>query len=108
MEIPAPPRGKLPGPTDYVYVEELPVAITRAAPEYPAVAREAGMEGTVIVRALVGVDGRVVDASVAQGDIPVLNDPAVASVRKWTFKPARASGAPVAVWVSVPVRFSLH
>jgi outer membrane biosynthesis protein TonB len=29
-------------------------------------------------------------------------------VRKWTFKPARASGAPVAVWVAVPVRFSLR
>jgi TonB family protein len=106
--IPAPPRGKLPGPEDYVYVEKLPEAITTVAPEYPQVARESGMEGTVIVRALVDVDGRVVDAFVAQGDIAVLNGPAVASVRKWTFKPARAGGAPVAVWVAVPVRFSLR
>lgn len=92
---------------EYVFVEELPEAITKVAPSYPDDARRRGVDGTVLVQALVGRDGTVKDTKVVKS-IPELDAAAVASVRQWRFKPAMAKGRPVAVWVAVPVKFSLH
>jgi TonB family protein len=88
-------------------VEVLPVAVDKAAPEYPDAARAHGMYGTVIVNALVGKDGAVRETRVAWS-LPYLDDSAVAAVRKWRFTPATTGGTPVAVWVTIPVRFTLH
>ena len=104
----APPSGdELPQFGQYVYVEELPVAITKVQPVYPDIAREAGVDGTVIVQALVGKDGHVKDVRV-QKSITMLDLSAQAAVRQWVFKPALSNNKPVAVWVAVPVRFTLH
>ncbi len=92
---------------DFVYVEELPEAVTRVPPEYPDIARQSGIEGTVQLQALVGKDGKVKDVKVVKG-IPVLDDAAVSAVKQWVFKPALTNNKPVAVWVAVPVRFSLR
>jgi protein TonB len=92
---------------EFVYVEELPEAVTRVPPEYPDIARQSGIEGTVQLQALVGKDGRVKDVKVVKG-IPVLDEAAVSAVRQWVFKPALTNNKPVAVWVAVPVRFSLR
>lgn len=104
----APPdEDALPAFGEYVYVEELPEAITKAQPVYPDLAREAGVDGTVMVQALVGKDGKVKDTKVVKS-IPMLDAAAVAAVKQWVFKPALSNNKPVAVWVAVPVRFSLH
>jgi protein TonB len=104
----APPsEDELPKFGEYVYVEELPEAVTRVAPTYPDIAREAGVDGTVLVQALVGKDGKVKDTRV-QKSIPMLDGAAVAAVKQWVFKPALSNNKPVAVWVAVPVKFSLH
>jgi protein TonB len=105
--IVAPPsEEELPQFGQYVYVEELPEAITKAAPLYPDIAREAGVDGQVVVQALVGKDGRVKDTRVVKS-IPMLDQAAVDAVKQWVFKPALSNNKPVAVWVAVPVRFSL-
>src|SRR5207249_4132617 len=57
---PAADTGGLPKYGDYVYVEELPEAITRVPPAYPEAARKAGVQGVVMVQALIGRDGSVV------------------------------------------------
>ena len=103
----APRDSSLPGPGDYVYVEELPTAITKAVPVYPEEARRAGVSGTVMVKALVARNGRVVDVEVASS-IPELDDAAIQSVRQWEFKPAMNKGQPIAVWVMIPIKFTLH
>ena len=103
----APPSDALPAFGEYVYVEELPEAISKAQPEYPDIARQSSMEGTVVVQALVGKDGKVKDTKVVKS-VPVLDDAAVAAVKKWVFKPALSNNKPVAVWVAVPVKFSLQ
>ena len=103
----APRDSSLPGPGDYVYVEELPTAITKAVPVYPEEARRAGVSGTVMVKALVARNGRVVDVEVASS-IPELDDAAIQSVRQWEFKPAMTKGQPIAVWVMIPIKFTLH
>jgi protein TonB len=96
-----------PDPAVFTYAEEYPVPITQARPEYPEVARQSGLQGIVIVRALVGTDGRVRRVEVEKS-IPILDDAAVTAVRQWVFKPALSNNRPVKVWVRVPVNFRLH
>jgi len=103
----APSEDEMPKFGDYVYVEELPEAVTRVPPVYPDLAREAGVDGTVMVQALVGKDGKVKDVRVVKS-IPMLDENAKSAVRQWVFKPALSNNKPVAVWVGVPVKFSLH
>jgi outer membrane biosynthesis protein TonB len=56
---PAPTHDADPSFGQYDYVEELPEVIEKVAPAYPEAARKRGVEGVVIVQALVGRDGRV-------------------------------------------------
>lgn len=97
----------LPGYGEFVYVEELPEAITRVAPAYPDSARDANVQGTVLVRALVCASGMIYDTRIDQS-IPLLDGAAVAAVRQWVFLPAKSDGNPIAVWVVIPIRFTLH
>ena len=92
---------------EYVYVEELPEAVVRVPPAYPDSAREAGVDGTVMVLALVCTCGEVGDVRVITS-IPMLDQAAIAAVRQWYFKPALSNREAVAVWVGIPIRFSLH
>lgn len=97
-----------PGPVgEYIYVEELPEAIVRVPPVYPDAAREAGVEGTVMVQVRVCIDGQVMESHVVRS-VPMLDEAAVEATRQWVFKPALSEGRPVSVWVAIPVRFSLH
>ena len=82
-------------------------AMKEVPPRYPDIAREAGVDGTVVVAALVCEHGRVVDAIVSRS-IPMLDGMAVEAARQWRFAPARFAGNPVARWVDVPVKFTLH
>jgi protein TonB len=107
MVVAPPEEDALPRFGEYVYVEELPEAVTKVPPDYPDLAREAGVDGTVLVQALVGKDGQVKDTRVVKS-IPMLDQAAVVAVKKWVFKPALSNNKPVAVWVAVPVRFTLH
>jgi protein TonB len=100
-------EGQSTDPRDFVFVEELPEAIVRVAPSYPDSAREAGVEGTVMVSAHVCACGEVDDTRMVVS-IPMLDSAAAGAVRQWMFKPALTGGEPVAVWVSVPIKFSLH
>jgi TonB family protein len=98
------PGDHLPEFGEYVLIDELPEALTKVPPEYSDDAKRARLEGTVLVQALVGADGRVKDTKVVKS-ISGLDGAAVAAVRQWIFKPALSKGKPVAVWVAVPVRF---
>jgi len=104
----APPTDEeLPKFGEYVYVEELPELITQVQPQYPDIARDASVEGVVDVQALVGKDGRVKDTRIMKS-IPMLDAAAIAAVKQWVFKPALSNNKPVAVWVALKVRFTLH
>jgi protein TonB len=102
-----PEKGRRPKVGEYVYVEELPVVAAKVSPSYPEEARKKRIQGTVLVQALVLEDGRVGDCFV-QKSVPELDEAAIAAVRQWVFKPALTKGKPIAVWVAVPVRFTLH
>jgi TonB family protein len=102
-----PGQDHLPALGDYVYVDDLPVALVRVAPMYPQAAIDAGVEGTVLVHALLCATGQVIEVRV-QSSIPLLDAAAVDAVGQWQFSPAKFGGAPVAVWVYVPVKFELN
>lgn len=91
---------------DYVRVDTLPVVAKRIRPDYPSVARVMELSGVVVVQALVGKDGAVKDAFVITGH-PVFRDDALEAIWQWRFRPGIYHGEPVAVWVAIPVRFTL-
>jgi len=96
-----------PGVNEYRYYDQAPALVTQVKPAYPDLARDAGVDGTVMLRVLVGKDGRVKDVHVDRS-IPLLDDAAVAAVKQWVFTPALVNDHAIAVWVAVPVRFTLH
>ena len=100
------PIEELPKLGEYVYADELPVLVTDVQPIYPEIAREAGVEGVINVRVLVGKDGRVGDVHL-DSSIPMLDEAAITAARKWVFKPALSNNHPVAVWIARQLRFRL-
>jgi periplasmic protein TonB len=78
-------------------------------PAYPPVARRREQQGTVTVRVLVGADGSVERAEIADSSgFETLDDAALETVRsRWRFVPARRGGIAVESWVLVPIRFAL-
>lgn len=81
----------------------------QARPAYPETARRAGVEGVTVLRFEVLARGQVgavlVERSAGHQD---LDRAAVEAVRRWRFEPARRGSQPVAVWVTLPVRFELR
>jgi periplasmic protein TonB len=75
---------------------------------YPEIAREAQIEGTVIVQAFVNEKGIVTDWVVMKG-IPNtgLDEAAIEAIRKTRFKPAKQRDRDVGVWIAIPVVFKL-
>lgn len=75
-------------------------------PVYPELAKSAGVQGTVMVRVLVGKDGKVKNVIVVEGN-PLLNEAAIASAKSAVFRPAISQQQPVEVWVMMPITFKL-
>jgi len=101
-----PSLSREPGENESVPHEEEPVPIFHPDPDYPGWAREAGVQGTVQLHVLVGADG-LVKRIVIRKDVIGLGEAAEVGIARWTFRPARSHGHPVAVWILVPVHFSL-
>jgi protein TonB len=99
----------MPQPDEFVPVEIPAEMIYEEVPEYPRLARQAGMEAVVWVKALVDSKGNVRDATVfkSSGSKAGFDESAVAAAFKCKFKPAIQNGKPVAVWVAYQVEFTL-
>lgn len=77
-----------------------------APPRYPAEAAEANQAGRVVLKLLVGVDGKVREVVVESSEpTGVFDAAAVDAARGWTLAPAVKDGRPVEGWVRVPVDF---
>ena len=102
----AAPGGATPSGLQTAYDVE-PVIVSMEEPVYPDSAREKGVQGVVLVRVLVGEDGRVKDSLVIQS-VPLLDEAAVAAARTAVFEPAMKDDRPVAVWMVIPIEYRLH
>ncbi|MGH9411518.1 MAG: TonB family protein [Vicinamibacterales bacterium] len=84
-----------------------PTRIHYVAPVYPEIAREARVQGTVIVEALLDRHGNVEEVHVLRS-IPMFDDPAVDAVSQWKFTPVVVDGEAVPVIMTTTVIFSIQ
>ena len=91
-------------------VQEPPELLTAPMPVYPPLLRGAGIQGRVIVSAVVDTLGQAESGSVriVLSDNPGFDVSALAAVRAARFRPARVYGRAVRVLVQVPVVFRLN
>nr|WP_260214034.1 energy transducer TonB [Xanthomonas arboricola] len=84
--------------------------LSSPAPSYPVAALRAGQQGTVLLRVLVGTDGRPAEVSVQTSSGHRALDLAARSqvLRNWRFQPAMQNGQAVQAYGLVPVSFSLN
>lgn len=91
----------------FVAFDELPVLIQPTRPRYPSLAREAGIEGRVVVRLLIDTKGAVIEASVLHSEVtPAMEAAAIEAALRCRFRPARQRSAPVRAYVTVPFVFT--
>lgn len=92
----------------FIPYDKAPVPISPIRPEYPEIAMEAGIEGTVIVQAFINNKGVVEETMILKG-IPNtgLNEAALEAVKRTRWKPARQRDKKVGVWMSIPINFKL-
>jgi TonB family protein len=83
-----------------------PVRLSGAPPVYPEIARRAGVQGKVIVEAIIDQQGDVKNTRVLQGLPLGLDKAAVEAVKTWKFKPSTLEGKPVKVYYVLTVNFS--
>jgi len=84
-----------------------PRKISAPPPEYPVLARQAHVEGVVVIEAIIDERGDVVDARALSGH-PLLMKAALDAVRQWKFEPTYLNDQPVAVQLVVSVGFHLN
>jgi len=80
--------------------------IRRIQPVYPPVARIARIQGEVVLKAIINVNGEIENLQLVTGH-PMLVPAALAAVRQWRYKPYLLNGQPVEVETSITVTFVL-
>ena len=83
--------------------------VRKVQPVYPATAKEAGVQGTVILHAIIGLDGRPLSLRVMNKDVdPDLARASVEAVSQWRYQPTLLNGQPVEVDSTIQVVFTLQ
>jgi len=83
-----------------------PKKLKNVAPEYPDIAKQARVQGVVILECTISPQGKVTDVKILRG-IPLLDQAAVSAVRQWVYTPTLLNGVPVPVIMTVTVNFKL-
>jgi protein TonB len=102
----APPAGKSGTPVRVGGRVRPPKAIVQARPEYPALARQARVQGDVKIDAILDEEGNVIDMKVVAGH-PLLYQAALDALRKWKYEPTYLNDRPIAVELTVTITFQL-
>jgi TonB family protein len=80
---------------------------SQVEPDYPEEAQAQGIEGTVILRAVIGTDGQILSLSPFNDPDPTLTKAAMDAVREWRYQPTLLNGEPVEVVTTITVGFRL-
>jgi TonB family protein len=103
---------KTTGPSDTPNAIQIAGAVQQAKlirqpkPMYPPDAKQQRIQGVVQMEAIIGVDGRVTDLVVRDGD-PLLAKAAMEAVWQWVYEPTLLNGSPVEVKTQIDVHFTL-
>jgi TonB family protein len=103
---PPPPLKKAEEPVRAIGEIKQPKVIKRVEPVYPEEARQAGIQGIVILEATTDIYGRVQSVKVLRS-IPKLDQAAIDAVKKWVYEPLVIGGKPRGVIFTVTVTFQL-
>jgi TonB family protein len=83
--------------------------VRKVMPVYPASAKAAGVQGTVILHAVIGMDGRPLSLRVMNNDIdPELARAAIEAVSQWRYRATLLNGEPIEIDTTIMVNFSLE
>ncbi len=80
--------------------------IRKVTPNYPQLAKQARIQGQVVLQAEISKDGTIQNLQLISGH-PMLAPAAIEAVKQWRYKPYLLNGEPVAVETQVVVNFSL-
>jgi len=80
--------------------------VRRVQPNYPPLARQARIQGTVVLHAVISKDGSIENLTLVSGH-PMLAPAAIDAVKQWKYKPYLLNGEPVEVDTEVQVNFTL-
>jgi periplasmic protein TonB len=86
--------------------EGMSAVTAKVAPDYPTVAKQLKIEGSVELEALVTENGTVDKVNIVSGN-PVLTRPASDAVKRWKFAPFTSDGKVVKVLVPVSITFKM-
>jgi protein TonB len=88
----------------------MPVVVKSVQPQYTQEAREARVQGIVVLDVVVSKDGSVGDVTVSKSldQKYGLDEQAVKAVKQWEFKPGTRDGKPVDVRVAIEMSFALR
>jgi len=82
--------------------------VTKVQPVYPESAKSAGMQGIVVLHAVIGMDGKPLSLRVMNSQInPDLARSAVEAVSQWRYTPTLLNGEPIEVDTTITVNYSL-
>ncbi len=104
------PDNSIPEPGTFIPHSVIPVCTYRPVPEYPEMARQAGVEGRVILQVFISPEGVPMEVLVIDSSgLGSMDSAALASVLESSWSPARRDdGVPVGVWTSVVYNFVLN
>jgi TonB family protein len=105
-EVPAAEAPLSPGPVRVGGTIREPRKLTNVAPVYPEIAKQARVQGIVILEVTISPRGHVTHVRVLRG-APLLDAAAVEAVRQWVYTPTLLNGVPVPVIMTVTVNFRL-
>lgn len=95
----------------FIFAEEEPKPVNmdniQRAIGYPQIARDAGIEGQVVIRVLVDEKGNYVRHKVLNGVHPILEKAVEDKINQLRFTPAIQGGKPIPFWVNIPFAFKL-
>lgn len=86
---------------------EPPVPVRTVSPVFPSDMRRDGISGIVMVSILIDEKGNVQEPKVEKTSNDAFSAPALDALKKWKFKPAKKAGEPVALRVSIPIKFNV-
>ena len=108
IKIEEPKGDEDPDMNAFTAVEKLPEMVHSVSPEYPEIAKRAGITGKVFVKVLVDKTGRPKKAVVIKSDSELFNQVSIDAAMRSAFSPALQNQHPIAVWIVLPYRFTLE
>jgi protein TonB len=104
---PPPPKPHQTGPVKVGGNVQAARILNRVQPQYPPLARQTRISGTVRLHAIISKDGSIQQLEVISGH-PLLQQAALDAVRQWRYQPTLLNGEPVEVDTTIDVIFSLN